>query len=273
VTIIRFPARYLGDPHLQKPFSTITVSTASNYLVKGILPRVGLAVVYRPPKCVPFYLLDVPVDLVADHNALIDDIRDQVVGTPAIVVVDTLNRAMFGNENDCEDMAKFIRAADAVRAAFNCLVIVIHHCGVVGNRPRGRTSLAGADDAQIAVERDKEGNIVAKVEFMKDAEGGAVTASKLEQVDLGTDSDGDKLTSCIAVPAEGAAAGLKLSKVQRFAFELMQKLIINEGLEPPAEANLPAGTRIVLNETWRKQFYDTYPAGRVMFVTRKPTRG
>jgi hypothetical protein len=31
---------------------------------------------------VPFYLLDVPVDLVADHNALIDTVREQVVGTP-----------------------------------------------------------------------------------------------------------------------------------------------------------------------------------------------
>jgi hypothetical protein len=304
-----------------KPFSTITVSTTPNYLVKGILPRAGLAVVWGPPKCgksfwtfdlvmhvatgrsyrgrrmqqgaviylaleggsgfagrveawrrrhladqpqpVPFYLLDVPVDLVTDHNALIDAIREQVVGAPTVVVVDTLNRAMFGNENDSEDMAKFIRAADAVRAAFNCLVIVIHHCGVVGNRPRGHTSLAGADDAQIAVERDKEGIIIAKVEFMKDAEGGAVTASKLETVDLGTDSDGDKLTSCIAVPTEKAAAGLKLSKVQRFAFELLEKLMATEGVAPPAEANLPEGFKVCPSDTWRKRFYETYPADKM----------
>src|SRR5262249_41669739 len=34
-----------------KPFSTVAVSTGRNYLAKGILPRVGLAVVWGPPKC------------------------------------------------------------------------------------------------------------------------------------------------------------------------------------------------------------------------------
>jgi hypothetical protein len=34
-----------------KPFTSITVSTAPNYLVKGILPRAGLVVVWGPPKC------------------------------------------------------------------------------------------------------------------------------------------------------------------------------------------------------------------------------
>ena len=29
----------------------ITISTTANYTVKGVLPRVGLAVVWGPPKC------------------------------------------------------------------------------------------------------------------------------------------------------------------------------------------------------------------------------
>src|SRR5262249_15456607 len=32
-------------------FDTITISTTPNYLVMGILPRVGLVVVWGPPKC------------------------------------------------------------------------------------------------------------------------------------------------------------------------------------------------------------------------------
>jgi hypothetical protein len=41
-----------GQPRfLLKPFEAITLSTAPNYLVKGILPRHGLAVVWGPPKC------------------------------------------------------------------------------------------------------------------------------------------------------------------------------------------------------------------------------
>ena len=68
-------------------------------------------------------------------------------------MIDTLNRALIGDENKSDDMAKFIRAADMIRAAFGCVVSIVHHCGVQGSRPRGHTSLTGADDAQIAVER------------------------------------------------------------------------------------------------------------------------
>jgi hypothetical protein len=68
---------------------------------------------------------------------------------------------------------------------------------------------SGRGDAQIAVERDKDGNVIATVEHMKDAEAGAVLASKLERVELGIDTDGDPISSCIVVPIEGGAAGLK----------------------------------------------------------------
>ena len=95
---------------------------------------------------------------------------------------------------------------------------------------------------------------------MKDVEGGAVVASKLEKVELGTDAEGETLSSCVAVPADSAVAGVKLTKIQRFAFELLQKLIIAQGVTPPADANLPADFKVCRAETWRERFYETYPA-------------
>jgi hypothetical protein len=211
---------------------------------------------HEPPEDVPFYLLAVPIDLVADHAELVDAIRQQVSSDPAVIVVDTLNRAMFGNENESKDMGQFIRAADAVRTAFNCLFIVVHHCGVSGNRPRGHTSLAGADDAQIMVIRDKDKNVIAKVEFMKDAEGGAEIASKLETVDLGTDAEGESLSSCVIVPAV-ASAETKLPKDSALALEVLRKLIASsiDSIPAPAEANLPAGIRVCRQARWREHFY------------------
>jgi RecA-family ATPase len=79
---------------------------------------------------VPFYLVSESIDLIKEHDALISAIRAQVATNPALVVIDTLNRGMSGDENKSDDMAKFVRAADAVRVAFDCAVIVIHHCGV-----------------------------------------------------------------------------------------------------------------------------------------------
>ena len=230
-----------------KPFAAIKLSTRPNYLVKGVLPRTGLAVIWGPPKCgksfltfdmvmhialnwkyrgrrvqqgpvvycaleggtgfaarvaawqirhlndydgepVPFWLLDVPLDLIHDNGGLTEAIQLQLGEIPpAVIVIDTLNRALVGNENDSEDMAKFIRAADLLRAAFDCLVIIVHHCGVAGGRPRGHTSLPGADDVQIAVERDKvTGKITVTIDHMKDGEASAPMASKLERSSLGS---------------------------------------------------------------------------------------
>jgi hypothetical protein len=312
-----------------KILEAITMITAPNYLVKGVLPRQGLGVVWGPPKCgksfwtfdlvmhvalgrdyrghtiqqgtviylvlegqggfprrieayrqrhlngergqgVPFYLIDESINLIADAPALIAALRRQLTTAPAIIVCDTLNRAMVGDENDSEDMAKLIRAAASLQTAFGCLVLLIHHCGVAGNRPRGHTSLSGADDVQIAIERGKDGIVRAKIEHAKDGQDGTVFACKLEPVEVGRDTDGDPITSCVIVPSEAGAAGPKLNKTQRFALEVLKKLIASkeDSVEvltdnPLAKKGIPIGTRVCRNEDWRKQFYETYPAEKV----------
>jgi len=302
-----------------KPWEAIKLSTEPNYRVMGILPRVGLVVVWGPPKCgksfwtfdlvvhvalgwkyrgrkvqqgavvylaleggpgfaarkeawqqrhladrdgvVPsFNLIDMPVDLIADHNALIEDIEAQVSETPAIVVIDTLNRSLNGSESKDQDMAKYIRAADTIRARFGCLVVIIHHCGVEGSRPRGHTSLTGADDAQIAVYRDKDGNITVTVEHMKDGEASEPMGSKLELVKVGTNNEGDPITSCIIV--ESAVVDKKaraLPAAAKLALEQLQELIADIGEVPAASNHIPPNTRVCSAVIWREHFYNTYP--------------
>jgi len=177
------------------------------------------------------------------------------------VVIDTLNRALLGDENKSDDMAKFIRAADSIRTAFGCLVLLIHHCGIVGNRPRGHTSLAGADDVQIAIDKDKDGIVRATVEHMKDGPYGDVLASELEPISLGVDTDGDPITSCVIIPSAAAAAEAKLPKGASLALDVLRKLLASaiDSIPAPAEANLPDKTRVVRQERWREQFYKATP--------------
>ena len=99
-------------------------------------------------------------------------------------------------------MTAYIRAADAIRDAFGCAVVIVHHCGIDANRPRGHTALAGAVDAQLSVKRDAADNTVVTVERMKDGPEGDTVTSALQTVDVGTDEDGDAITSCVIVPAE-----------------------------------------------------------------------
>jgi AAA domain len=175
---------------------------------------------------VPFYLVAAPMNFIADHGELIGAIRLHLRSdNPVGVVLDTLNRSLVGSENDDEDIGAYIKAADAVRTAFNCMVVIVHHCGVEGTRPRGHTSLGGALDAQIAARRDAGGNVVAEVEWMKDGEEGNTVASRLEVVDVGLDDDGQPITSCVVVPIDeptsSSSAEPRLTKNQKTHFAIL----------------------------------------------------
>jgi hypothetical protein len=171
---------------------------------------------------VPFYLMASTLFLVADNAALIASIREQSPN-PTAVVIDTLNRSLAGSESSDEDMAAYIKAADAIRDAFECAVVIVHHCGHVGTRPRGHSSLMGALDAQVAVGRDAADKIIATVELMKDGPQGESFASKLKVVEIGTDDDGDMISSCIVEPAEsGSALPRKMSQAEMVCDEFVR---------------------------------------------------
>ena len=112
-----------------------------------------------------------------------------------------------------------------MREAFECAVIIVHHCGVDGTRPRGHTSLTGTVDAQLAVKRDVADNVLVTVEHMKDGPEGDVIGSRLERVELGVDEDGDPITSCVIVPVEisetKATEGPRLTKNQQTMFSIL----------------------------------------------------
>ena len=202
---------------------------------------------------IPFYLLAMPLDLIGEHAALIAAIRAQAKGAPKLVVIDTLNRTLVGSENRPEDMSRFIRAADAVRVAFGCAVIVIHHCGVDGTRPRGHTSLAGADDAQIAVSRDKSGLIKIEVEHLKDGIPSKPLACRLEGVEIGACADGDAATSCVVVPADLSAAstkprGASVSANQTRFLDILNDAVLDAPPQHKTTVNIPGGRTAVSRE-------------------------
>jgi hypothetical protein len=300
------------------PFDRITLGPERVYLVKGIIPRAGLVVVWGPPKCgksfwtfdlvmhvalgwpyrskrvqrgsvvylaleggkgfearieafrrrflsedadpVPFFLIADALNLVKEHADLIGCIRLQLKDSrPAAVVIDTLNRSLAGSESDDKDMAAYIRAADAIRHAFGCVVIVVHHCGVDVTRPRGHTSLAGAVDAQLAVKRDAADNVIMTVERMKDGPDGETIASRLEAFEVGYDEDGDPVTSCIVLPADIEAGTAKptrkLPNAAKIAHRALIEALDRHGEPAPASTYIPAMVRIVTEEQWRAVCY------------------
>lgn len=71
------------------------------------------------------------------------------IGHPKLIVVDTLSRAMAGNENSQEDMNRFVNRIDWIRRHTGAAILVIHHTGHNEERYRGSSVLGGAVDVMI----------------------------------------------------------------------------------------------------------------------------
>jgi AAA domain len=204
----------------------------------------------------PFYLITTRLDLVTDHHVLIADIRAQIgQAQPSAIAIDTLNRSIRGSESSDEDMSAYIKAADAIREAFSCAVIVIHHCGIDDKRPRGHTSLTGAADAQLAVRRGANGTMTLTVEWMKDGADGETFTSCLEVVEVGADEDGEAITSCVIAPTDDAPPGKRASigGQASVALDLLRKALASDGQPAPAGRHFPGRTTSVVPlELWRR---------------------
>lgn len=122
-----------------------------------------------------------------------------------VVIVDTLNRAAPGlDENSSQDMGRILAGMKRLQEVTGGLVLVVHHTGKDASKGlRGHSSLHAALDGAIEVERSAISRCwsAAKV---KDGEDGKQVPFKLHVIDLGTDIDGDPITSCAVGPDSGA---------------------------------------------------------------------
>ena len=208
----------------------------------------------------PFYLLPASLDLVAKSGLLIASIKAQLgKNLPGVLFLDTLNRSLVGSESKDEDMARYLAAAEKVVQELSCAVVIVHHCGIDASRPRGHTSLSGAVESQLKVERASTGEVIVTVELAKDFEEGIEIVSRLERVELGTDIDGDLITSLVLLPAEGSptnrAITRKLSDRQRLALAALDECAVSSGTPAPPSLELPGQTVVVQLNAWRKELY------------------
>lgn len=148
----------------------------------------------------PFTVVPVAVDLGTEAWRVVD--AAQAIGqTPALVVVDTLSQTFGGEENSAAEMAAYLRALGArFRALWNCAVLVIHHSGhLATERPRGSSAIRGNVDFLLGVFRDEK-EMLATVSCSKQKDGDTFddTTFSLSKFRLGTDEDGDEITSLVA---------------------------------------------------------------------------
>jgi hypothetical protein len=151
-------------------------------------------------------LADLDIGVIADAPNLMEkaDIKDLVAAIQAhgkvnVIVMDTLAQVTPGaNENSGDDMGRALAHCKLIHRATGALVILVHHSGKDSTKgARGWSGLRGAADAQIEIVRAGDDR-AAVIDKQKDGAGeGDEYAFDLKTVSVGTDEDGEDITSCV----------------------------------------------------------------------------
>lgn len=152
-------------------------------------------------KGLPFFAITAAPSLLApgDVRGLIKQV--EAAGGVDLIVLDTLAQAMpGGDENSSETVGTAIAAAQKIAQKTGAMVLFIHHAGKnVERGARGWSGLKAACDVELEVARETptSDNRSLTVSKAKDDIDGGEYHFKLRPVTLGTDTDGDALTSCV----------------------------------------------------------------------------
>lgn len=205
----------------------------------------------------PLHICPTPADLCdknADTEPLIAEAKRINAG---LIIIDTLSRVLAGgNENGPDDMGAFVGNIDRIRQETGAHVLVVHHTGKDEARgARGHSSLRAATDTEIEVS-----NGAVTVTKARDYGGVDGIAFKLEAVELGTDDEGDAITSCVVVPVDAPAARKsktqpRMPKGAQIALRALRELIGEHGQLPPASNHIPASAKIIGVDMWREYAY------------------
>jgi hypothetical protein len=160
---------------------------------------------------------------------------------PGFMVVDTTAKTIGSAEENGPGMAAFVWNAGALAGHFGCFVLAVHHVGHgedAQKRPRGWSGVIGAGDTLILCEREGEGFETAlTVQKEKDEASGFSLTAHLTRVILGTDRDGDEISTLVVdnvVKAEAVAkieAKAPVATQRRLLMDVVREAIGEAGEE------------------------------------------
>lgn len=148
-----------------------------------------------------------PFDLLSDDVPELAKAVTSGGGAGGLVILDTLNRAAPGaDENSSVDMGNLIAASKRLQSLTGGLVLLVHHTGKDTTKGlRGHSSLYAALDGAIEVTHTDTRRAWSVAKSKDDVTGDA-HPFKLVIVPVGTDDEGEEVTSCVAVLDESAEA-------------------------------------------------------------------
>jgi AAA domain len=184
----------------------------------------------------------------------------KAAGIPTGLIIDTAARAMTGDdENSSQDMGAFVGRVSAIAEETGAAVLIVHHPGKDDARGmRGSYCLFSACDVVLKIAERDDSRLVA-AEKVKDGPVGDLFAYRLERVTLGTDDDGEAITSCIVAGCDLPAGPTrkrgrpKGSARQQLGVRALKMALDELGHSPHGSSHMPqgAGARVVTFDQWR----------------------
>lgn len=177
-----------------------------------------------------------------------------------LLVIDTISKGIAAGGGD-EDKAKDVNIVLAnlrrVEELTNVHIACVGHTGKDEGRGH-RGSNANLGDVDLMVQISGDGGVkTATVIKINDGAEGPLTHYKIESALLGTDEDGDPITTAVisddaAEATQEAKVKKGLSGAQRRAMELLTRCINDRGRPAPSSAGFPPYTRVVLLDEWHE---------------------
>ena len=164
-----------------------------------------------------------------DVAFLIERVKAEMGDTPALVIIDTLARAMAGgDENQQKDMGIFVDAADRLRRELHCTVWFVHHENMAGGN-RGSTALPGAVDTQLRATRAEQKGLQDRltISFEKQKDGEEYDDLKLRL----TPVDDSLVVEMFDARAHGAISDPNEKSVLRALAEAHPETLANSDLQ------------------------------------------
>jgi hypothetical protein len=167
-----------------------------------------------------------------------------------LIALDTLRRAMAGDENSSKDFDQFMTVLHQLRAATGAHVAVAHHLGKnKSSGPRGTSAIEGDFDASFEL---RNGQILS--EKLKGRKQQPILYA-LPVHRMGMDEDGDEITQVAVRPGREIAAEFVEPDAQSQAgkaLAVLRQLCEVQGKPADGFPGMPPGARLVSVKAWRE---------------------
>ena len=155
----------------------------------------------------------------------------EIAGDAVFIVIDTVNRAMAGDESSTKDMSAFVKAADTIKSLCRAHVALVHHTGKdVSKGARGSSVLIAAVDTEISISLGGDITVM-EVTKQRDFESGdAFNFIASDQIEVGLDEDGEPVHSIVLLGTEREPEAKEGGNVDERAQKLLGKICAEQKL-------------------------------------------